>query len=78
MNDPFIDAVDVLTMELATFLEGKPPPVVCAALAYTLAAMIARQARLRGDITLALELVDQWTGTMKNQIKAFGIDQDHP
>jgi hypothetical protein len=66
-----------LTVEIRLWLNARhlPPQVMAAALVYELAAMLAREAP---DEAGALQLIDLWTRTMKNQVRAFGAGVEHP
>jgi hypothetical protein len=76
MTDKATYAVDNLTREVRSWVRARwePAPIVAAALAYELAALIARSA---DSPAAAARLVDQWTATMKDQITTFGIGE-HP
>jgi hypothetical protein len=76
MTDKRTFAVDNLTHDVRRWIRQRwePPPIVAAALAYELAALIARSA---DSPAAANTLIDHWAATMKDQIAAFGIG-DHP
>lgn len=49
--------------------------VVAGALAYELAALIARNA---GTEANALDLITVWADVMRDQIRALGVETEHP
>ena len=76
-SDPRTDSAADLTTTLRAWLRVRrePPDVQAAALAYELAALIAREA---ATPTAAFLLVDQWARTMKWQIHGLGVGGEHP
>jgi hypothetical protein len=49
--------------------------VLAAAMAYEIAALVARNAASMAD---AVALIDVWTAEMKEQIRVFGVGAEHP
>jgi hypothetical protein len=75
-HDPVKAAADVTTA-LRAWLRARrePSEVQAAALAYELAALVAKEAP---TATHAFLLVDQWARTLKWQIHEFGVGREHP
>lgn len=73
--------IDEMTTELSDALRRwlrarpEPHPFQAGALAYELAALIARHAE---SLPVAYRLVDSWNQIMKEQIAEFGIGHEHP
>lgn len=76
-----MDRIVTVTADLSDDLRGwlrarhEPPPALASALAYELAALIARHAP---DRRAASNLVDTWAQTMKEQIAELGVGGEHP
>ena len=71
--------VDALTLELRQWLLRQAgfygTDVVATTLVYELAAIIGRSAE---TVEQADELIDAWSATMRDQVRAFGVGVEYP
>lgn len=77
LDDDMRQAVD-LTADLRAWIRARhahPDMVLAGALAYELCALVARNAETEST---ALALIDAWAGMMRDQIRAFGVEMEHP
>ena len=79
MTDRRVLQSDALSRELRQWLLARAAlwgsEVVATTLVYELSALIARQAPTMTD---ADQLINHWTMTMREQVRAFGIGMEHP
>lgn len=70
---------DALSRELRQWLRARAAlygsDVIATTLVYELSALIARQAT---TMPAADELINHWTMTMREQVRAFGVGVEHP
>jgi hypothetical protein len=77
MTDPMTRSAADLADALRLWLRARrePPEVQAAAMAYEIAALIAKHAT---SVPQACALVDTWMGEMKAQIRTLGVGKEHP
>jgi hypothetical protein len=77
MTDPITRSAAELTDALRVWLRARrePPEVQASAMAYEIAALIAKHA---DTVPQACALVDRWMGEMKAQIRTLGVGREHP
>ena len=79
MTDRRVLQSDALSLELRQWLRGRAAMyganVIATTLIYEATALIALHVE---TISTANDLIDQWTQTMKDQVRAFGVGVEHP